>query len=287
VTAPVRSSELTALGMHTRVLEAGPPGAEEAVVFVHGGPGSANDWDDLLPKVAESARAIAFDLPGFGEADKPGNWFGYQAVGWATFMAAVLAKLRVKRVHLVAHDLGGDAALTWAVAHPDNFASAVLINTGVVIGYRWHLVAQLHRIPLLGNLALLAGRIGFRSVFRFYEPRLPRDLLDRWHRSYGWGSRRAMLRFYKATPMSGGGRLAPELARLDRPALVIWGEQNRFVPVEQAERQRESFPSAEVVVLRESGHYAHLTDRDRVAKAVVPFLAGRLSMARSQGQETA
>ena len=50
------------------------------------------------------------------------------------------------------------------------------------------------------------------------------------------------------------GRLATDLARLDRPALVIWGARNRFVPVAQAQRQRESFPSAEVVVLGAGGY---------------------------------
>src|SRR5918999_1694324 len=160
----VRSNELSALGLQTHVLEAGNPGAEEAVVFIHGGPGSAIDWDRFLPQVGEFGRAVAFDLPGFGKADKPGNWSGYLSSGWATFIAAALNKLRIRRVHLVANDLGGDAALTWAVAHPDNFASAVLINTGFLIGYRWHFLANLHRAPLLGQVVALTGRIGFRPV---------------------------------------------------------------------------------------------------------------------------
>jgi pimeloyl-ACP methyl ester carboxylesterase len=279
VTTSVRTSDLRALGLRTRVLEAGSTSTEEAVVFVHGGPGSANDWDHLLPKVGEFVRSVAFDLPGFGEADKPRNWSGYLSVGWATFIAGALSQLQIKRVHLVANDLGGDAALTWAVAHPDNFASAVLINTGILIGYRWHLVARLHRVPLLGGLAGLAGRIGFRPVLRLYEPRLPRGVVDRWHRDYDWGTRRSMLRFYNATFTSGAARPAPDLARLDRPALVIWGRKNRFVSVEQAERQRESFPSAEVLVLDQSGPYPHLSDADRVAEAVVSFLRDRLDPA--------
>src|SRR5688572_17513431 len=92
----VRTGELSALGLRTRVLEAGPAGAAEAVVFVHGGPGSADDWDRLLPEVGELGRAVAFDLPGFGEADKPADWSGYQAVGWAMFISAALNRLRIE-----------------------------------------------------------------------------------------------------------------------------------------------------------------------------------------------
>jgi pimeloyl-ACP methyl ester carboxylesterase len=272
----VRTSELRALGLRTRVFEAGPADSEEAVVFIHGGPGSANDWDHLLPQAGDLARAVAFDLPGFGKSDKPRNWWGYLGPGWATFIAAALNQLQIKRVHLVAQDMGGDSGLTWAVAHPDNFASAVLINTGMLIGYRWHLIAKLHRVPLLGYLPALTGRLGFRPIMRVYEPGLPKDVLDRWYREYDWGTRRTLLRFYKATPTSAGGRAAPELARLDRPALVIWGKENRFVPVEQAERQRKSFPNAEVVVLDNSRHYSHLDSPSRVDELVLPFLTREL-----------
>jgi pimeloyl-ACP methyl ester carboxylesterase len=280
LTASVQTRELQALGLRSRLLEAGPTEAEEAVVFVHGGPGSANDWDGLLPEVGEFARAIAFDLPGFGKADKPRNWPGYVSLGWGTFIAGALNKLRIRRAHLVANDLGGEAALTWAVSHPDNFASAVLINTGILFGYRWHLIAKLHRIPVLGYLPAFAGRVGFRPGLKLYEPRLPKEIVDRWRRGYDWGTRRALLRFYNATFTSGAARPAKELAALDRPALVIWGEKNRFVPVKHAEDQRESFPSAEVLVLDRSGHYPHLSDADRVAEAVLPFLKSQLDSTR-------
>jgi pimeloyl-ACP methyl ester carboxylesterase len=275
----IRTDELRALGLRTRVLEAGPHSGDEAVVLVHGGPGSADDWEHLLPQIGAFARAVAFDLPGFGEADKPGDWWGYSSGGWATFIAGALNELGIGRVHLVATDLGGEAATTWAAAHPDALASAVLLNTGVLIGYRWHAVGRLHRIPLLGQVPAWAGRIGFRTAMRLYEPKLPKEVVDRWWRGYDWGTRRAMLRFYRANPRVSVGRLAPALRPLDRPALVVWGARNRFVPLEQAERQRESFPSAEVVVFEDSGHYLHLGDPGRTAETVLPFLRRQLGAA--------
>jgi pimeloyl-ACP methyl ester carboxylesterase len=58
---------------------------------------------------------------------------------------------------------------------------------------------------------------------------------------------------------------------------VIWGALNRFVLVEQAERQRESFPSAEVIVLENSRHYPQLDNPVATAAAVIPFLKAQLS----------
>jgi pimeloyl-ACP methyl ester carboxylesterase len=270
----VETRPLEVMGLRTRVLEAGE-GVEEAVVFIHGGPGSANDWDELLPHVGEFARAVAFDLPGFGEADKP-SYLPYSPMLWAAYIAAVLERLEVRRVHLVLHDLGGEAGLRWGIIRPDTFASAILINTGPLIGYRWHAIGRLHRTPLVGQVAALTGGLGLRATMRIYEPGLPREPIKRWRREYDLGTRRAILRFYRAAPPTAMGAIATDLRRLDRPALVIWGARNRFVPVEQAERQRQSFPSANVVVLDDCGHYAQLEKPRQVADHVLPFLRKQL-----------
>jgi pimeloyl-ACP methyl ester carboxylesterase len=276
----VRSHELRAHGLRTRVLETGV-GEAEAVVFLHGSPGSANHWDDLLPRVGAFSRAVAFDLPGFGSADRPADW-EYSPNSYATFIAGLLSELGIGRAHLVMADIGA-VGLFWAAVKPEAFASAVLLNTGILIGYRWHVVARLHRTPFVGELVAVAARLGFGPVMRFYNraPRkLPRELIAAWQRDYDWGSRRAMLRLYRSSPPSAFERIGPAIRRLDRPALVLWGAHDRFVPVEQAERQRESFPRAEVLVFEQSGHYPHLDDPDRVAGAVVPFLRRQMRASR-------
>jgi pimeloyl-ACP methyl ester carboxylesterase len=257
------------------VIEAGPDG-EEAIVFVHGGPGSAEDWEAHLPRAAALGRAVAFDLPGFGQAEKPPH-LGYSAATWATFIQGTLNSLGVRRAHLVVTDLGAEAGLAWAAAHPDAFASAVVLNSGPLIRYRWHAVGKLHRVPVLGQIGALAGGVGLRPVMRFYAPRVPKAVIDRWRREYDLGTRRALLRFYRNSAGVATSTLPAELARLDRPALVIWGRRNRFVPVKHADDLRVSFPRAEVVILDGCGHYAHLEDPDLVAGHMLPFLETQLA----------
>jgi pimeloyl-ACP methyl ester carboxylesterase len=271
----LRAHALTTLGLRTRVLEAGPDG-DEAVVFVHGGPGSADDWADHLPRAGELARAIALDLPGFGQADKPPA-LGYSAPTWATYIQGALVKLGVRRAHLVVTDLGAEAGLAWGAAHPESFASAVVLNSGPLIRYRWHAVGRLHRLPGLGALATWGGSIGMRPVMRFYAPRVPKAVIDRWAREYDLGTRRALTRFYRNSGRVMTSPLARELELLDRPALVLWGRRNRFVPVKHAADLRASFPTAAVVVLDDLGHYAHLEDPARVAGHYLPFLEERLA----------
>lgn len=87
-------------------------------------------------------------------------------------------------------------------------------------------------------------------------------------------TRKTVLRFYRAMPDPAGeaGRIATALRPLDRSALVIWGATDWGLPVALAERQHEAFPSADIHVLPDSGHYPQFDDPDRVASLVVPFL---------------
>jgi pimeloyl-ACP methyl ester carboxylesterase len=85
-----------------------------------------------------------------------------------------------------------------------------------------------------------------------------------------------VLKLYRATPAAALARPAAALRPLDRPALVIWGTKDAYLPCEQAERQRQAFPSAHVELLDGHGHWVMLEDPGRVASLVIPFLARQL-----------
>jgi pimeloyl-ACP methyl ester carboxylesterase len=277
----IRSSDIEALGMRTPLVEAGPPDASEAVVLLHGNPGSLEDWRALLPAVGAVGRAVAFDLPGFGGADKP-EYLDYSSGTFAGFIGAAINQLGIRRAHLVMHNLGG-TGLLWAAANPDRIGSLCLIDTGVLLDFRWHWTARMYRAPLIGGLMVrTTTRAGFRAAMRLYNPQprpLPPAAVERMWRDYVPATRRAAQRFYRATPAEVMQLLQPALRALDPPTLVIWGAHDPAVPVLQAERQRESFPSADVVVLDDSGHWPMLDDPEGVERALVPFLRGHLTAA--------
>ncbi len=275
---PLRIRRMRTLGIGTRAIEGGPEDSSEAILLLHGNPGSAEDWAFVQPRLAELGRVIAFDLPGFGNADRPQDW-DYSPLSYAAFIEAALEELRVERTHLVMHDLGG-LALLWAANHPEQFASGVLINTGNLLDFRWHLLARLYRTRGIGELLVaLATRQLFRVAISRLNPqprRLPSAVVDRMSGEYDRGTRRAAMRFYRATPAEAMGALAPVLRPLDKPALVIWGRHDPFIPVEQAHRQRESFPSAEIALFEDSGHWPHLDDPERAAQEMTNFLKRQL-----------
>jgi pimeloyl-ACP methyl ester carboxylesterase len=72
--------------------------------------------------------------------------------------------------------------------------------------------------------------------------------------------------------------LVAPLRERDPDALVVWGDADVYIPVEQARRQREVFSRVRIEILPGVGHWAWLEQPDRVAELVVPFLRERVGI---------
>lgn len=277
---PVRHTHVRVGDVDSPVIEAGPREHREAVVFVHGNPGSSTDWTALLGAAGELGRAVALDMPGFGKASKPGD-FNYHAGAYADFLQGALSELGVQRAHLVVHDFGGPFGLFWGLQHPESWASVVLINVGVMPGYTWHTMARRWRTPVLGELIQAwIPRSAWRRAMQRANPKgLPLEFVDKMYDDYDRATRRAVLKLYRATANPGDTAVAVgiEMAKLHKRALVVWGAKDPFIGVEYAERQREFFDVKDVVILPDSGHWPFQDDPEAVEKAVVPFLREQLS----------
>jgi pimeloyl-ACP methyl ester carboxylesterase len=271
--------QLVVAGIRTVVYDSAPQAGGEAVVFVHGNPGPSDDWERLAPAVATFARSIAMDLPGFGRAEHPYN-FDFSVEGYAGYLGLLLEQLGVTRAHLVLHDFGGPFGLAWAVAHPEKFASVTLINTGMLIGYRWHTFARIWQTPVLGELAQLSSspQLLKTALNRLNPKPFPDAFVERIASYADWGHKRAVLELYRASrdPDALVARYAPEASKLDRPACVIWGTSDPFIPAKLAERQREVFPRAEVHKLPGLGHWPFVDDPEAVLALLLPFLRAQV-----------
>ncbi|GIU99007.1 MAG: alpha/beta hydrolase [Actinomycetota bacterium] len=277
---PVTEGAVIYRGVRSPYLASGDRRSQEAVVFLHGNPGSSEDWRDLVGRAGAFARALAPDMPGFGRADKPVD-FDHTVQGYARHLDGLLRHLGVQRAHLVLHDFGGPWGLAWAARRPEHLASVTLINVGIMPGYRWHSLARIWRTPVLGELLMATTtRTSFGLSLRRGNPRgLPAAMVDRMYRDLDRRTRRAVLRLYRATDDPGGMAdvLAPVFRRLDCPALVIWGAADPYAPVRYAEEQRRFFPRAQVVILEESGHWPFADDPEAVSAELIPFLRARSS----------
>lgn len=258
----------------TTLLQSGDSTADEAVVFLHGTPGNAADWATYLPQVGEFARAIAFDMPGYGAARTfPG--FDHRVEGdYRAFLIAAIDGLGLTRVHLVGHDFGAPWGLAWAAARPEKLASLTLINAGALPDYRWHTYARIWQTPVLGELTqAVTNRVGMRWLLRKSNPRLPVPFIDHMYDSYDQHTRRTVLELYRAAH-DPAAMLAESVTTLPRdiPTLILWGEDDPWLPAHYAHAQSEIWPNAHIEVLPGLGHWPFADDPDTVAAHLIPFL---------------
>ncbi|BFG74300.1 hypothetical protein PTKU46_23330 [Paraburkholderia terrae] len=167
--------------------------------------------------------------------------------GYARHLGQLLAECHVQRAHLVMHDFGGPWGLAWAAANPHAIASITLIDTGILLDYRWHCLTRIWQTPWLGELFMATTtRAGMQLLLRHGNPRgLPVEYVDQVFKSFDAGNRRAVLRLYRNTreTKSAMQSIANALRPLNLPAQVVWGAHDPYISVDFAERQREVFPA--------------------------------------------
>ncbi len=248
------------------------PAGRSTVLYLHGVPTSSDDWVEFL----ELTGGLAPDLIGFGRSAKTGN-LDYSIGGHANFLERLLAELGVERVKLVAHDWGAAAGLVFAQRHPARVERFVLINALPLLpGFRWHRLARIWQRPVLGELAM--GSVSRWLLARTLRSGCVRE--DAWSterlnqvwEQFDQGTQRAILRLHRSADEDALAASGAELASLQAPALVLWGERDPWLPVQMAHAYAERLPQAHLELMPDAGHWPWL-DQPQLITRIASFLA--------------
>jgi pyruvate dehydrogenase E2 component (dihydrolipoamide acetyltransferase) len=229
------------------------------IVFVHGFGGDLNNWLFTTEKLSQQRPTYALDLPGHGASHKDVSSFDELVAALAGFLDAV----ELDRVHLVGHSVGGAVAVRVAAQHPDRVTSLTLIDSAglgpdINADYVDGFVEANGRRDLKGVLQLL-----------FADPSLvTRRMVDdvlKYKRKDGVD---AALRALAGDMFPDGAQsvdLRAELAALDVPVLVVWGEQDQVIPASHA----AGLPDEVVVHLLDGqGHSPHMEAANEVNRLI-------------------
>ncbi len=256
--------EIDAAGRRLRYLELGE-GDNPPVVLIHGFGGDLNTWMFTQPALAESRRAIALDLPGHGGSGKEVGSGSPESL--ADAIDAVVDGLAVGRIHLVGHSMGGALAALTALRRPERVASLTLIapagfgpelNTAFIDGFV-RASRRREAIEALNQLVYdpaLVSRAMVEEVLRYKR-------LD--------GVTAALTTIAGAWFASGRQALdlTGRIAELAVPVQLIWGRNDRVIPVAHAEALASRWP---VHILDETGHLPHLEKSGEVNRLIKAFV---------------
>ena len=238
-------------------------GSGPNVVLVHGVPTSSFLYRKLLAPLADQGlRAIAFDFPGLGLAERPDR-FDYSWSGLARWMGEAIDALELERCHVVLHDIGGPIGCEWAIRNPDRVLSLTALNTllePATFRRPWPMAP--YAIRGLGALwlrtttpavfAAIFRRVGIadRAAVSRAELYAHHALLNRLDRG------RAFLRIMRGFELTEEKQrfLWQGLAERPYPARVIWGERDPVLGLDQL-RIAQRVLGVEDAVLLPAKHY--------------------------------
>jgi pimeloyl-ACP methyl ester carboxylesterase len=259
-------------GLRVRYLHSG---AGDPVVLAHGWPTSSLLWRHQIPGLARRLQVFAPDWPGFGASEIPEPALGLDEL--AVLLLGFLDEVGLARASVVAHDLGGPAALLAAAREPDRIARLVILNTTPYAELPWAVRAlvQISRTPLVGRL--LVTRMGFRIMFRVGTANPTTDSRalagEHWRNVVGRAGRRSLVRVLAATRTESLARLERSLGAITCPALVLWAERDRTAPLRIAYRLAGDLPAATLQTIPDAGHFVPGDAPEDVTERLLDFLA--------------
>lgn len=279
----IQSHTVRVEGLSLHYLEAGsgPP-----VLLLHGWPTSSFLWRNVIPHVAKQRRVIALDLPGFGRSDKPLDR-RYDFAFYRAILDGFLSELKITRVGLVVHDLGGPVGLNWASHNPARLESLVLLNTLVYPELSLWAKVFLTACRIPGLRAALVSPRGLEKALRMgigNRHRVRHDALAGMREPYTTSaSRKALLRSATGMHPSGLKDVARWLPSVSVPVHIIYGARDRILPdiAQTVERVQRDVPSAKVTRLDDCGHFLQEEQPDELGALLADFYA-----AVSSGEET-
>jgi pimeloyl-ACP methyl ester carboxylesterase len=253
------------------------------VLLLHGFPTSSYDFINVWHRIGRQHPLITLDFVGFGMSEKPAH-FGYGLFEQADVVLEVLAKLGVKEVHLVAHDMGTSVATELCARRergllPFRLCSLTLSNGSVFLDMAHLAISQrILRSPLGSAFAMLGNYRVFRREMRrlFVEPGVlsEKEITLWWELIVRDGGKERMpqLTAYLEERQRYEQRWIGALDRLDVPSLVLWGAQDPVAILAIGERLARTMTGSRYRVLHDLGHYPQVEGPDAFSKELLTFL---------------
>jgi pimeloyl-ACP methyl ester carboxylesterase len=273
---PSRFVEVNAQQVHLR--DEGPRGDPLPLVLLHGTSASLHTWEGWAEALRGRRRVIRFDLPGFGLTG-PNRQNDYSIDAYVLFVRAMMNKLGVHRFVLAGNSLGGQIAWAAAAAMPDRVAGLILVDASgyppesfparqsIPVGFR---IASTPGLRLLAQHTLPRGLVE-RSIRDVYgDPsKVTPELVDRYSAmTRRAGNRKALVRRLEQG-YTGDVR---KLKAITTPTLILWGGQDRLVPLELGRQFERDIAGARLVVFEDLGHVPQEEDPARTVAQVRRFL---------------
>lgn len=263
-------------GARVHFQEFGDP-SKPTIVFIHGYTASLYVWKTVAPMLADAGfNVVALDLLGFGYSEKP-SWFDYAITSQARMIARFMNRLGIGQATIVGSSYGGAVAATLALDYPERVSKLVLVDTVCNDNLKDHPILKLAAIPGVGEAItpfLVDSRAFQRYRMRGTLARANHNLItdDRVESILRPLSAADAHHSLLATSRAWSARRIEQDAHLiNQPTLIIWGEDDTVIPVDDGHRLHGSILNSRFVILKDCGHVPQEEKSDVFAELVTEF----------------
>jgi len=243
-------------------------GSGPVVVLLHGLGSRKEDWLSVLEPMAQKYRLLVPDQIGFGKSDKP--LLDYSVQTYVDFLNEFLRQLKVEKASLVGESLGGWIAALY-VAEIGGGAHLIPVEKLVLVDAAG--LKQEAPIPDLNPSSLAAMRGVMEAVFYdtswVNEDALRKIFTDKLAVHDGY-----TVRSFLGNPTREKERLDERLGSVKVPTLVVWGKQDKLLPIAAGERYAAGIAGAKMVSFDKCGHVPPIEKTEEFLAAVTGFLGG-------------
>ncbi|GAB2988672.1 alpha/beta fold hydrolase [Nocardioides montaniterrae] len=257
-------------------------GKGPALLLLHGLACDHRTWAPVIDRLAQEFTVVAPDFLGHGASDKPRA--DYTVAGYANGMRDLLTILGIDKATVVGHSFGGGVAMQFAYQFPERTERLMLVDAGglgreVTAFIRaisfpgWTYVAGALTMPGLRQLEQRTLR-ALRATGLSHTRDLAEvaDILESWSDPRG---RRALAHLVRAAiDWRGQVQSMRDRAYLTQqlPLHIVWGRDDRVIPVKHALEAAEIAPRAEITIYDRAGHFPHKDHPEEFAELVVDWV---------------
>ena len=267
-----RYADLNGLTIHYNEVGEGP-----TLMCFHGGGPGANAWDNTkhnLDGLSQQFHMMLVDMPGYGGSDKNAN-LGDDSldVFCARMLRDLLDQKGIERAHLYASSQSGPTALRFGIEYPDRVGKIIMQASGAGGGPLMFSPSPAEGIKSLGVFAQDPSRENMERMMHLFIPKDELCTEEMIEARYQAALIPGHLEARQRMGSSRNSDLSSEIRRLEAPVLVVWGHQDRMVPVEGAFKALAAIPDVRVHLWGGgTGHFVEYEHVGEFNRLVIDFL---------------
>ncbi|KMM37723.1 alpha/beta fold hydrolase [Guptibacillus hwajinpoensis] len=251
-----------------------PNKSAPTLVFIHGFLSSSFSFRKLLPLLQKEYNLLCFDLPGFGESEKSCD-IHYSLHEYAVLTNTLLEEMSIDKAVLVGHSMGGQIALRTCIQHPERIEKLILLCSSSYIkssSAALRLCSYLPFFPYCLSLSMSAINMQKNFEHLVYDKTLlTKKVIDGYTTSFNEkGFYLALCRLIREREEDLSTKA---LNKINFPTLLIWGSDDRLVPIRVGERMKKDLPDADLLVFSHTGHLIPEERPKETTKAIREFLS--------------